>query len=62
MPDLLFVDTGYTLRVTALDPATGNAVAGVKVGLMIVTGTTEIAPGSGEMAATDWYLVPGPNA
>jgi hypothetical protein len=40
MPDGLNLGSGYTLRVTALDPTTGNLVAGVNVGLEVITGTS----------------------
>jgi hypothetical protein len=39
MPDGLILGSGYTLRVTALDAATGNLVANVNVGLEVITGT-----------------------
>ena len=39
MPDGLVLASGYTLRVTALDPTTGNLVAGVNVGLEVITGS-----------------------
>jgi hypothetical protein len=40
MPDGLVLGSGYTLRVTALDPTTGNLVAGVNVGLEVITATS----------------------
>jgi hypothetical protein len=40
MPEALVVDSGYTLRVTALDPTTGAQVAGVNIGMEVITGTS----------------------
>ena len=38
MPEGLVVDSGYTIRATAIDPVTGALVAGVNVGLEVITG------------------------
>jgi hypothetical protein len=62
MPDGLILGSGYTLRVTALDPTTGNLVGGVKVGLEIITGTPTDDGGSGAFTVGPFMLVPGPNA
>lgn len=62
MPEGLVLGSGYTLRVTALDAATGNLVANVNVGLEVITGTA-VGGGSGGIFATGPYmLVPGPSA
>jgi hypothetical protein len=65
MPDGLDLASGYTLRVTALDPTTGNLVAGVNVGLEVITGTSsEPMAGGGEGSYTigPYLLVAGPSA
>jgi hypothetical protein len=62
MPDGLNLGSGYTLRVTALDPTTGNLVAGVNVGLEVITGTSSDATGGGAFTTGPYMLVPGPNA
>jgi hypothetical protein len=62
MPDGLVLGSGYTLRVTALDPTTGNLVGGVNVGLEVITGTSSDALGGGAFTAGPFMLVPGPNA
>lgn len=40
MPEMLVVQSGYTVRVTAVDPTTGALVAGVNVGMEVITGTS----------------------
>jgi len=62
MPDGLILGPGYTLRVTALDAATGNLVANVNVGLEVVTGTSSDPTGGGVFAAGPFMMVPGPGA
>ena len=62
MPDGLVLGSGYTLRVTALDPSTGNLVGGVNVGLEVITGTSSDPTGGGVFASAPYMLVPGPNA
>lgn len=59
-PDLFFSD-GYKIRVTALDPTTGNTVTGVVVNN--VTFQVEILSGSGEdLSYGPFMFVPGPGA
>jgi hypothetical protein len=62
MPDGLVLGSGYTLRVTALDPSTGNSVANVNVGLEVITGTSTDPTGGGVFATGPFMLVPGPQA
>lgn len=62
MPDGLILGSGYTLRVTALDPSTGDLVANVNVGLEVITGTPRVGVGGGDFATGPYMLVPGPNA
>jgi hypothetical protein len=61
MPENLNLGSGYTLRVTALDPSTGALVAGVNVGLEVITGTSSDPTGGGAFTAGPYMLVPGPN-
>lgn len=62
MPDGLVLGSGYTLRVTALDPTSGSLISGVNVGLEVITGTSS-SPGGGDVFESGPYmLVPGPNA
>jgi hypothetical protein len=49
MPDGLVLGSGYTLRVTALDPTTGNLVGGVNVGLEVITGTPNDGSGFSDL-------------
>lgn len=61
MPEELDIGPGYTLRVTALDPATGNPVSGVTVSNLIFT--ADQVSGTPEGLETGpFMLVPGPNA
>lgn len=62
MPDGLVLGSGYTLRVTALDPTTGNLVANVNVGLEVITGTSSSGDGGGVFTTGPYMLVPGPSA
>jgi hypothetical protein len=62
MPDGLVLGSGYTLRVTALDATSGNLVAGVKVGLEVITGTPTGADDGSGFLTFPFMLVPGPNA
>ena len=59
-PDIL-LSGGYTVRVTAIDPTTGNTVAGVNVS--DVTLQVEDLGGSGAAALQTgpFMLVMGPN-
>ena len=51
MPDGLDVGDGYTLRVTALDPTTGNVVAGAKVTTVVIEGS-----GTGNLNSGDFVV------
>lgn len=41
MPPSLYLAPTYTLRIAALDPTTGAAVAGVNIGTVVITGEGE---------------------
>jgi NADPH:quinone reductase-like Zn-dependent oxidoreductase len=62
MPDQLDVGPTYTLRVVALDPATGNTVAGANIGTTVITATSLTQADTSGLEQGDWFLVPGPGA
>ena len=64
MPSSLDIGPTYSLRVTALDPTTGNVVSGVTVTTMVITAdyVNADAPTDGGVIYGDWFLVPGPSA
>jgi len=63
MPDAQQLQAGYTLRVTALDAGTGNLVANVNVGKVVLDADIIVdAGGDLGVAYGDWLLVPGPLA
>lgn len=49
MPFSLDVGPTYTLRVTAIDPTTGNVTANVNVGAVVIE-----AEGTGNLSTGDW--------
>lgn len=62
MPPELDLGDGYTLRLTALDPTTGNAVSGVTVSNLAMA---VVNVGGGDvidLVFGDFQLVPGPGA
>lgn len=61
MPDNQDVGPTYMLRVTALDPSTGNATANVNV-TSVVIDATAVGLNVGDLAHGQWFLVPGPQA
>lgn len=60
LPEGLDVGSGYTLRVTALDPTTGNPVSGVTVSNLIFT-ADQISGTPEGLEVGPFMLVPGPN-
>ncbi len=63
MPRALDLQQGYTIRVTALDPSTGNLAAGVKITTVVLTADpSSVIVGTGGGGSGEWFLVPGPNA
>lgn len=61
LPEDLDIGSGYTLRVSALDPTNGNPVSGVTVSNLIFT--AEQVSGTPEgLQVGPFMLVPGPNA
>lgn len=61
LPESLDIGTGYTLRVSAIDPGSGAVVSGVNIQTVVLTAGTFIGDTS-ELATGDWQLVPGPGA
>lgn len=60
LPADLDLDVGYVIRITALDPATGAQVAGVKVSNVVIMAVNLSGASPTELATGDWVLVPGP--
>lgn len=61
-PGIVAADN-YTIRITALDPSTGNVVSGVKVSLSTILGTNiaDTDTGTdGNPATNTAVLLPGP--
>lgn len=61
MPEYLDIGSGYTIRVTAVDPATGSTLSTVNIGTVVFT-TDQIAGSPEGLQAGPFMLVPGPNA
>lgn len=62
MPQLLDLADGYIIRLNALDPTTGAAVAGVKVTDVSIFGTNLGSAAASTFAYGPFMLVPGPGA
>ena len=62
MPGGLDIGATYTLRVTAIDPSSGNLIAGVNVGAVTITCDEGTISDGGQVTYGDWFLVPGPGA
>lgn len=63
MPPDVIIDSGYMLRIAALDSTTGNAVANVNISNMVI----EVETIAGELPGETFVLgpfmfVPGPGA
>jgi len=61
MPENQLLSSGFTLRVTALDPASGNLVAGAKTNVVVIDADI-VTPGAAGDGVTygDWMFVTGP--
>jgi len=59
MPDNVDIGDSFTLRVAALDPSTGDAVAGVNISNMSIE-VDHLTAGSLDFGP--FMLVPGPSA
>lgn len=61
LPPGLTLSDGWTIRVTALDPATGNPVAGVQVTDVMIQARS-LTGDTSALESGDFRLVPGPGA
>lgn len=61
MPDEQDISPNYTLRVTAVDPASGNLVSGVVVNTVVLD-VTQVQGTTDQLQTGQWFLVPGPGA
>jgi hypothetical protein len=59
LPPQFNLDEQFTVRVTALDPTTGNTVSGVNVGAVTLV-VNQLTTGSLESGT--FMLIPGPGA
>jgi hypothetical protein len=62
LPSGLDLSPKYTLRLLALDPATGNTVPNVTIGTTVLTATVFSPADAQDIVTGDWQLVPGPLA
>lgn len=61
LPEHLDLGAGYTIRITALDPTTGNTITGVNINQSVVT-AEQISGTPEELQQGQWFLVPGPGS
>jgi len=62
MPPDLDVESGYTIRVTAVD-SSGALVSNITVGTVVLTAdAVAVQTTDGGNIYGDWFLVPGPGA
>jgi hypothetical protein len=62
MPPAVIIGATYTLRIAALDAATGSDVAGVKCSNIMIEIENLGGGGADELAFGPFMLVPGPGA
>lgn len=62
LPPELDLDDLYTIRVAAIDPATGDDVAGVVVSNVQIVATNIGAAADASLEVGPFMLVPGPDA
>jgi hypothetical protein len=62
MPPALDLGDGYTLRLTAIDPTSGNTVSGITVANMVLFSDLLGDTAPGDLAFGPFALVPGPGA
>lgn len=60
LPQELDLDSGYVIRITALDPSSGAVVAGVQVSSVIIMARNLSGSTPADLAVGEWVLVPGP--
>lgn len=54
------VESGYTIRLTALDPTTGSVVSGVEISASAILATNLTASEPAALVSGPYVLVPGP--
>lgn len=59
MPAGLDLSAGYTIRLTAIDPTTGNVVTGIPVSDLVMLVNASEGTDVGSLAVGDFLLVPG---
>lgn len=57
----LSLAAGYTLRLTALDPTTGDVVSGVNVSAAAILATNIASTPAEQLQTGPFVLVPGPS-
>lgn len=62
MPPDLDLEGSYTIRLTAIDPTTGNLVSGVKVHDLVMMVNTGAGTSPTDLAVGPYLLVPGSGA
>jgi hypothetical protein len=62
LPPDVDLDGGSIIRVTAIDPTTGNTVAGVRISDVSIQVIDVSGAGDSAFASGPFMLVPGPNA
>ncbi|MGH2835422.1 MAG: hypothetical protein ACRDUT_00070 [Mycobacterium sp.] len=60
LPPSLDLGAGMTIRVTALDAATGDLVSGVNIDTSVITANDLSGTGGAGASAGPYMLVPGP--
>ena len=62
MPDDIDCGGSYTIRVTAVDPTTGNVISAVTVSTLVMVAEPLGATTPTDLAFGPFQLVPGPGA
>lgn len=61
LPPALDLTAGYIVRVSAVDPTSGDLVSGVKIGSVVITASSPGGAGP-QLQSGQFQLVPGPGA
>lgn len=56
------VESGYTIRLTALDPTSGAVVSGVNISQSAILATNLTSGPSQQLQSGPYVLVPGPDS
>jgi hypothetical protein len=62
MPNLITLDQGFSVRITALSPVDGSVVAGAKVGIVVITAENLSGGALDSGSFGPFMFVPGPGA